>query len=69
VQKGRNIADYATILTIVLFLCCIHSQVYKDNLRTNLDKQGKWSDVIGFDLAETFTRPALECFYHVSVNI
>jgi hypothetical protein len=28
-------------------------------LRTNLDKQGKWSDVISIDLAETFTKIAV----------
>jgi hypothetical protein len=27
------------------------------------------SDVMGLDLAETFTRPALECSDHVSINI
>jgi hypothetical protein len=37
-------------------------------LRTNLDKQGKWSDVIGSDSAETFTRPNLECSDHISEN-
>jgi hypothetical protein len=38
-------------------------------LRTNVFKQGNRSDAIGFDLAETFTRPALEYFVHVSINI
>jgi hypothetical protein len=38
-------------------------------LRKNVFKQGNRSDAIGFDLAETFTRPALECSDHVSINI
>jgi hypothetical protein len=32
-------------------------------------RNGNWSDAIGFDLAETFTRPALECSDHVSIDI
>jgi hypothetical protein len=35
----------------------------------NFLKQENRSDVIGFDLAETSTRPALECSDHVSINI
>jgi hypothetical protein len=35
----------------------------------NFFKQGNWSVAIGFDLAETFTRTALECSDHVSINI
>jgi hypothetical protein len=33
----------------------------------NFLKQRNRSDVIGFDLAENFTRPALECSDHVGV--
>jgi hypothetical protein len=32
-------------------------------------KQGNRSDAIGLDLAETYTKPALECFNEVSINI
>jgi hypothetical protein len=38
-------------------------------LRKNVFNQGNRSGAIGFDLAETSTRPALECSDHVSINI
>jgi hypothetical protein len=37
-------------------------------LTINFFKQGNRPDAIGFDLAETFTRPPLECFDHVTIN-
>jgi hypothetical protein len=38
-------------------------------LRKNVFNQGYRSDAIGFDLAETFIRPTLECSDHISFNI
>jgi UDP-N-acetyl-D-mannosaminuronic acid transferase (WecB/TagA/CpsF family) len=38
-------------------------------LRKIVSKQRNRSDAKGFDLAETFARPALECSDHVFINI
>jgi hypothetical protein len=38
-------------------------------LRGNLVVQGKWSNVMSFDLAEIFTSPALEYSHHVYPNM
>jgi hypothetical protein len=45
------------------------TKLNKSTLKTLIFKQGNRSDAIGFDLAKTFTRLALECTDHVSVKI
>jgi hypothetical protein len=54
-------------MIVVLFLFKLKELTIE--LTINFFKHGNRSDVIGFDLAETFTRPALECSDQVSINI
>jgi hypothetical protein len=56
------------IITTVKYI--FNFRNYKVCLRIkNVFNQGNQCDAIGFDLAETFTTPALECSDNVSINI